>query len=120
MAKAKEEAEAKANAAQKDVEFYKNFNIVSAKYQGANEYQDKIREKVMSGYDVEDAMISILAKEGKFQGMPTPTPEREMAAGGSAPTAMAGSGGKSVDEMSKDEKRAALEEAFGKGDLKLS
>src|SRR6185503_18014522 len=51
-------------AALKDVEFYKNFNTTASKYTGATEFQDKIREKVLAGYDLEDATISILAKEG--------------------------------------------------------
>lgn len=103
----------------KERDFYKDFSGVSAKYTGAHEYQDKILEKVRSGYSVEDAAISVLAKEGKFQGIPTPAQEREIAAGGSAPTGLAGAGTKSIDEMSKAEKRAALLEAEASGEFKF-
>jgi hypothetical protein len=118
LAKAKEEAEAKATAAQKDADFFKGFSQVSSKYQGAGEYQDKIREKVMAGYDVEDAAISILAKEGKLQGAPTPTP-RDTAAGGSASMGITGGMEKSPDEMTQDERLATLKDMESKGELRL-
>src|SRR3990167_2382550 len=60
----------------KERDFYKGFNQVSAKYPGANEYQDKILEKVNQGYDVEDATISILAKECKYNPSQTKTDEK--------------------------------------------
>lgn len=116
--KAREEAEARATASQKDVEFYKNFNTLSSKYSGANEYQDKIREKVMAGYDMEDAAISILAKEGKYTPA-VPVVERESAAGGSASTAIRGGDGKTPQEMTQAERKSALEEAFAKGEISL-
>ena len=90
---------------------------LSAKYKDAIEYQDKILEKVRSGYEVEDATISILAKEGKYN--PTqPEEEKESAAGGSASTSLKG-GGKTFEEMTKEEKRAALAEMESKGEFKL-
>ena len=102
----------------KERDFYKGFNQVSAKYPGANEYQDKILEKVNAGYDVEDAAISILAKEGKFS--PTqPKVEEEKAAGGSASTAMKGGEDKTPEKMSQDERRAALLDFEAKGEFKL-
>src|SRR3990167_6378974 len=87
FAKAKEQAEVEKSAALKDVDFYKNFSTVSSKYTGSAEYQDKIKEKVMAGYDLEDATISILAKEGKFTPQVAPL-EKESPAGGSAPTTL--------------------------------
>lgn len=102
----------------KERDFYKGFNQVSTKYPGANEYQDKILEKVNAGYDVEDATISILAKEGKYN--PTqPAPEIERAAGGSATTAMKGNDSKTPQEMSQDERRATLLDMESKGELSL-
>ncbi len=102
----------------KESAFYKGFNQVSTKYPGANEYQDKILEKVNAGYDVEDATISILAKEGKYT-PPVATVERESPAGGSAATAIPGSGQKTLDEMTRDEKRAALMELEAQGKFKI-
>lgn len=119
LAKEKADLEAKANAAQKDAEFFKGFNTLSSKYQGATEYQDKIREKVMSGYDLEDATISILAKEGKYQ-PPAPVVERESAAGGSAATSMSGDDNKSPDKMTQAERFTALRELEAKGELDLT
>lgn len=102
----------------KERDFYKGFNQVSAKYPGANEYQDKILEKVNAGYDVEDATISILAKEGKYT--PTaPKVETENVAGGSAATTMTGNDAKTPQEMSQDERSAALRELEAKGELSL-
>ena len=102
----------------KERDFYKGFNAISTKYQGASEYQDKIFEKVKAGYDVEDATISILAKEGKY----TPTvavAERERAAGGSASIGMTNNDGKSPKEMSQDERHAELLAIEASGGLNL-
>lgn len=117
LAKAKEEAEAKANALQKEAEFFKGFNTVSSKYQGATEYQDAIREKVLAGYDIEDATVAILNREGKFT--PTaPVEDRQPIGGGSASIGMANNSEKSYGEMNKSELRSALEETIAKGDFK--
>ena len=116
--KAKEEADAKTLAAQKDADFYKGFNTISSKYQGASEYQDKIREKVMSGYDLEDAAISILAKEGKYQPQ-APVEQKEVAAGGSAATGINSQAEKPLNQRSKAELRAELQELESKGEFKL-
>ena len=102
----------------KERDFYKGFNQVSAKYPGANEYQDKILEKVNAGYEVEDATISILAKEGKFSPV-VPVVEKETAAGGSASTALKGGESKTPAEMTQAEREAALRDYEAKGELKL-
>jgi len=102
----------------KERDFYKGFNQVSAKYPGANEYQDKILEKVNAGYEVEDATISILAKEGKFSPV-VPVVEKETVAGGSASTALKGGEGKSPEEMTQAEREATLKDYEAKGELKL-
>jgi hypothetical protein len=114
LAKAKAEAEAKAEAAQKDADFYKGFNTVSTKYAGANEYQDKIREKVALGLDVEEATMLIMAKEGKYT-PPTQPLVRESAAGGSASTGIADTVEKSYREMSRSDLKAGLQELESKG-----
>ncbi|MEK7112966.1 MAG: hypothetical protein AAB875_06670 [Patescibacteria group bacterium] len=102
----------------KERDFYKGFNQVSTKYPGASDYQDKILEKVNAGYDVEDATISILAKEGKY----TPAQvqvENEKVAGGSASTGITGKADKTPGEMSQDERRSALMDLESKGELHL-
>lgn len=104
-AKERDEAKAAAEAAQKEVEFYKGFSKGSTKYPEANDHQDKIREKVMSGYDMEDAIISVLAKAGKLN---APQVQRESPAGGSASTAVRSADDKPVSEMTTAEKRERL------------
>lgn len=120
LAKAKEESEAKAMAAQKDADFYKGFNQTSTKYPGSNEYQDKIREKVALGLDIDEATMLVMAKEGKYTPPVVPI-ERESAAGGSANTSMKGGEDKSPDKMTQAERLSALLEAEAKGEdlLKL-
>lgn len=118
IAKAKEELELARAKAEKERDFYKGFTNISTKYQGANEYQDKIWEKVQGGYDVEDATIAILAKEGKYTPQ-IPVPERESAIGGSAPTNLVGSGQKGPEEMSQTERLSALQEMADKGEFRL-
>lgn len=116
LAQAKAEAEAKAEAAQKDADFYKGFNAVSAKpeYQGASEFQDKIREKANLGLNIEEATMLVMTKEGKYT-PPTQPLVRESAAGGSASTGIADSVEKSAKEMSKTDLRSALQELESKG-----
>lgn len=111
--KAKTESEGRI-AAEKEASFYKGFSGSISKYPQANEYQDAIKEKVMSGYDIEDATVAVLAKEGKLT---TPTQERQSPAGGSASNQIQSKGGKSVAEMSREERREALKEAEARGDL---
>lgn len=115
LAQAKEQ-EAKARAeAEKERDFFKGFSQVSSKYEGASEYQDKIWEKVKSGYDVEDATVSILNKEGKFK--PLVKEESFTAAGGSASIGITDQGEKTYDKMSRAEKLAALKDMEARGEF---
>lgn len=106
-AKERDEANAAKQAAEKELEFYKSFSKISSKpeYSAAPDYQDKIKEKVLLGYDMEDAAISVLGKAGKYN---APVRERSSPAGGSASTAIQAGDDKPVAEMSRAEKRAAL------------
>lgn len=115
LTRAKEEAEAKAQASEKESAFYKGFNQVASKYQGASEYQDKILEKVNAGYDIEDATVAVLNKEGKF----IPQVEREMAAGGSASTGITDNVDKTAKDMSQEDRRSLLLEMESKGEFRL-
>lgn len=118
LAKAKAEAEAKAELAQKDADFYKGFNTVSSKYEGSTEYQDKIREKVALGLDVEEATMLIMAKEGKYTPPVVPS-VRESAAGGSASTGITDSVEKPYKEMGRADLKSALQELESKGEKLL-
>lgn len=117
--KAKEEAEAKATASTKDAEFYKGFNTISSKYEGASEYQDQIREKVLAGYDLEDATVAVLNKEGKFTPVPQVEQRQPIAAGGSASTSMNLGAEKAPNQYTRAELKSALMEAESKGEFKF-
>ena len=121
LVKAKDLVEAEKQAALKDVDFYKNFSAISSKYQGANEYQDKIREKTALGLDVEEATLLVMTKEGKYIPPTLPVVEikKESPIGGSAVNTFK-PGEKSVAEMSLEEKRAQLVEAEKRGDITLT
>lgn len=108
-AEEKAKIEAEREQAKKEAEFYKGFNTMISKYPNSAELQDKIKEKVMAGYDVEDATVAILNKEGKFTpSSSTPPPPPDSPAGGSASTAITSGGEKTINEMSLAEKRQAL------------
>lgn len=114
-----EEFERKTTLLQKENEFLSSFSDSTSKYPGANEFKDAIKEKVMSGYSVEDATISVLAKEGKFNPAQVPQ-ERDVYAGGSASNQIQQPGSKTLSEMTKEEKRAELMDAISRGDVSLS
>lgn len=109
---ARADAEAKANAMEKERDFYSSFSDSTSQYPQASEYKDAIKEKVMNGYSVEDATVSVLAKEGKLASQPI---QRENIAGGSATNALQAEGAKSLAEMERADKRAALIQAEQEG-----
>lgn len=104
-----EKAKNERSAALKEVEFYKDFSTQTSKYSAASEYQDVIKEKVMSGYTVEDATVAVLAKEGKLVNSPVEAPKGDSPAGGSATNAIKADGEKTIAEMNQAERRAILE-----------
>lgn len=112
-----QEQEAKTTEATIERDFYKGFSASTAKYPAATEFQDEILGKVKAGYSVEDATISVLNGKGKL--MPQAV-ERQPVAGGSAATNIQTGGNKSMHEMSREEKRAALIEAEQRGDIGVS
>lgn len=115
---AQKKAETEKDVALKEANFYKNFNPLVTKYPGSAEYQDKIKEKVMAGYEVEDAAVAILAKEGKLNQQAAIQP-KENPAGGSAINAIQAGGSKSLNEMSREERKAALMDAIAKGEISV-
>jgi hypothetical protein len=119
LAKAKAELESEKETITKERDFYAGFADSVSKYPGAAEYKDAIKEKVLLGYDPEDATIAVLAKEGKYTPQ-TPVEELESPAGGSAANQMNLKGDKSPSEMTREELREALVEAEKKGELRLS
>ena len=105
---------------QKEVEFLNSFGDQLSKHPEASSYKDKIKEKVLKGYSVEDATISTLASEGKLTAS-QPTVQIDNVAGGSASVNQPVTGGqKTVAQMNRDEKRQALLDAEGRGEISLS
>jgi hypothetical protein len=115
---AKAQAEARAQQMEKENSFLNSFSDVIVKFPTATEYKDKIKEKVMGGYSVDDATVSILHAEGKLTPQ-SPAPDAGMIAGGSASNQFTNNGTKPIADMSREEKWAALKEAERKGDLSM-
>jgi hypothetical protein len=114
IAKVKVAEEAKARA-ERDLNFYKGFNSNIAKYPQAATYQDQIKERVDKGYDAEEAILAVLAKEGKLTNAEKPAAPPPQVEGGSAPTTFPGN--KSLKDMTPDEKLQGLMEADKEGVL---
>ena len=118
LAKAKTQLEEDKAIISKERDFYMSFSDSVGKYPDAKDFKEKIKEKVLAGYDVEDATISVLTREGKLNQAPAPV-EKEKVAGGSAPNQIKG-GAKPLSEMTREEKRAALVDAEARGDISTS
>lgn len=114
------EAEAARIAAEKERDFYAGFTDMTGKYQGASEFKDTIKEKVLGGYTMEDATVAVLNANGRLvpQAAPPPPPPPP-AAGGSALNPSFDSS-KGMNDMNREERRAALIEAEKRGDISLS
>ena len=114
LAKAQAEAEAKSQL-EKERDFYKDFSVNVSKYPAASEFQDKILEKVRSGYSTEDAMVAVLNKEGRLNPPTEVKHQQSQAEGGSALTSIPMD--KNMNNMTTAEKYEALMEADKNGDL---
>lgn len=115
---AREAAEAKTKEGERKIEFLSGFADVVAGNPAAKDFKTDIESKVMGGYSLEDATYAVLGKAGK---LPPPIVETQHFAGGSAViTPPQGGATKSVSEMTREEKRAAIIEAEKRGDIALS
>jgi len=124
-AEAREKAEAtakeateKAAQAERLAQFSEGFVDIVAENPAAKEFKDQIKEKVLNGMSIQDAKFAVLGAAGKLGQALTvevaPT-------GGSAPTSIPQTGAtKTVEQMTREEKRAALIEAQERGDLAIS
>jgi len=113
-----EEEVARASNLQKEVEFLNSFGDQLSKYPDASPFKDKIKEKVLRGYSVEDATISTLASEGKLS--PKEVHVDNVAGGSAAINQPIPGAQKTVSEMTREEKRAKLIEAEQRGEISLS
>lgn len=107
--------EAEILTANKERDFFKDFNGSVSRYPAAAEFQDTIKEKVMSGYSVEDATVSVLASNNKLGNYTAPISKPDSPAGGSASNQLKNEGAKPLNEMSRDEKRAELQRLEDEG-----
>lgn len=114
---AAEASDARAVAAEKKAEFLDAFTGLSSKYPGATDHRDAIQEKVLAGYSVEDATVSVLNAEGKLLPQAEIASAMGTAAGGSASTPPIQSASRGADEMTREERRAALLDADARGEL---
>lgn len=115
--KAKAEAEAKAVQLEREREFYKSFNQLSSRYPEAANYQDQILERVNKGYDVEEATLGLLAKEGKLGGAAPQTKPISVSAEGGSATNNITEGEKPLNDMTEAEKFSQLQEMEKSGEL---
>ena len=116
LATANEKLKAERDTLKKDSEFSSSF-LESPHYQVAKDYKDEIKKKVSGGYSLEDAVVSVLAKEGKFSSI-KPTPENP--AGGSAVNPPMAGEPKSLNDMTREEKRTEVIKAMDRGDISLT
>ena len=104
------------DTAKKEVEFYSSFSNATDKYPLAKDFKDKIKEKVLAGYTVEDATVAVLASEGKLTATP---PATESPAGGSAVNPPSSGGPKPLEEMTREEKREEVLKAVERGEISV-
>lgn len=103
----------------KERDFLNSFGDQISKYPEAAGFKDKIKERVLKGYSVEDATTAVLVAEGKYT---PPKVERPMetVAGGSAVTVHQTGGEKPINQLTQAEKRAKLVEAEARGDISMT
>ena len=85
--------------------FNSGFADILGTHGAAKDFKDKIKEKVMGGYTVEDATFAILGKEGKLGVASEPT--TQIVAGGSAANTQP-TGPKEIKDMTQQERRDIL------------
>lgn len=102
----------------KEKDFYASFSDSISEFPDAAAFKDKIKEKAMTGYSTKDATIAVLHAEGKLN-TTAPKVDRESPAGGSAANQITGAPSKAINEMTRDEKRAALMEREKEGGISV-
>jgi len=117
--KARKEAEDRASLAEKERDFFSGFSDSIASYPEAKDHKDEIKAKVLVGYSIEDATVSVLAKAGKLNKV-APKVDKTASMGGSATVNVSGGSSKPVSEMTQAEKKQALLDAEKSGDLSMS
>jgi len=107
-------AKAAADAAQKKAAFAEGFLDVVVANPAAKDHKAEIEAKVSAGYTVQDATYAVLGAAGKLG---TPQVARTPITGGSAATPITIQGNKELENMSREELRAAFLEEVKKGNI---
>lgn len=115
LAEANEKLKAERDSLKKESEFSSSFSE-SPHYQVAKDYKDEIKRKVSGGYSLEDAVVTVLAKEGKLNAIKA----TESPAGGSATNLPMKGDQKPLQDMNREEKRAEVLKAMERGDISLT
>jgi len=102
----REQDQKKIQELERESAFNSGFIDMLTSHPGAKDHKDEIKQKVLSGYSVEDATFAVLGKAGKLgtaQAVATQSP-----AGGSASNTITAQE-KSIKDMNQAERRAILE-----------
>lgn len=99
------ERDEKIASLEKENSFNAGFSEMLSSHPMAKDHKDEIKDKVLSGYSVEDATFAVLGKAGKLGEQEQQAP---VVAGGSADTPPAQE--KNIADMTAEEKRAVLAE----------
>lgn len=108
---------AKVAAAEKKAAFAEGFVGILESQPAAKEHRADIEAKVTAGLSLQDATYAVLGAAGKLG---TPQVARQPIGGGSAQTPIISQADKKPDEMTRQEKRAALVELERTGVIGLN
>lgn len=117
-AKGRKKAEIERDSLKKEAEFTSSFSE-NQHFSVAKDHRDEIKKKVSAGYSVDDAIVSVLAKEGKLDAIKVAKPIANPA-GGSSPNMPMMGDQKDLKDMTLQEKRAAVVEEMNKGNITLT
>ena len=117
-----EEKDSKIKSLETERDFLSSFGEQTQKHPDAVAFRDNIKERVLKGYSVEDATVSVLNEQGKLfkENKVIDKVPPENTVGGSSMTPPPQTSDKKITDMSRDEKRQALVEAEKRGDIGMS
>lgn len=114
-----QDRESKISELEKERDFFNSFGDQIAKFPEAAGYKEQIKERVLRGYSVDDAVAAVLVSNGKYNApvQTQPVANLDTFAGGSSTTVHQMTGEKTIQQLTRDEKRARLMEAEARGDI---
>lgn len=105
---------------EKERDFLNSFGDSVSKYPDALAHKDAIKDRVLKGYSVDDAIVAVLNQEGKLFKKEPILPPKENPAGGSAVNQSITGGEKKISELSREEKRNKLIDLEASGDISMT